>query len=606
MTERGPATETETATETATETEPGGLVRHLRDMVRNDQLVLSLLALVVGVLAGGAVVGFREGIALVQSLGFGTGSERLFQHAATLPWWQIVAVPTIGGLVVGLLIRIGLPGARPQGVADVIEASALKGGRMSLTDGLRAAIVNATSIGVGASVGREGPAVHLGAAFGAWVAKRLHLRRKLSRTLLGCGVAAAVAASFNAPIAGALFANEVVVGHYALKAFAPIVIASVTGAVIAQMYFGDVPAFVLTDYAIESFWEFPAFIGLGIASGLVALLFMRGIAVTEGAAARLPIVPWLRPAVGGLIVGVMAIFLPQILGVGYGATEAALLVAFPLTVLVLVAVAKIVATAVSLGFGFGGGVFSPALVIGAMIGGVYGVMVTGIFPDLSSGVGAYTLVGMGAVAAAVLGAPISTTLIVFEMTGDYKITSAVMVAVVIATVISRQFYGQSFFTVQLERRGLDLKAGFEMAVLRSLGIGAVMSREPEVASPDMTLPALRAMLQRSRFGELFVVRPEGGLYGTITLADLSETAFDHEFDVLIRAGDVARLKPPMLALSDTLEDALKLMHTSGEEHIAVVRDRDSGTFLGCVHERDVMAAYSRALLDTRREERGED
>ncbi|MDH5798729.1 MAG: CBS domain-containing protein, partial [Paracoccaceae bacterium] len=163
-----------------------------------------------------------------------------------------------------------------------------------------------------------------------------------------------------------------------------------------------------------------------------------------------------------------------------------------------------------------------------------------------------------------------------------------------------------FFTVQLERRGLDLKAGFEMAVLRSLRVGAVKAEAAEVVRPEVPLPELRAMLQKSRFGELFVVRDEGDLLGTITLADLSETAFDHDFDVLIRASDVARLKPPVLTVDATLDDALKVMHDSGEEHIAVISDRDSRTFVGCVHERDVMAAYNRALLETRREERGED
>ncbi|MCK4939741.1 MAG: chloride channel protein, partial [Rhodospirillaceae bacterium] len=384
----------------------------VRSVIGNDQLILAVLAFVVGVLSGGAVIGFREGISFFQDAFFGTSSERLFLHLAGLQWWQIVWPPVVGGLVVGILVRIGLPENRPQGVADVIEANALNGGRMSLGDGLRAAVVSAISIGSGASVGREGPAVHLGAALAASIAKRLKLTRSISRTLLGCGVAAAVAGSFNAPIAGALFANEVVIGHYALKAFAPVVIASVTGTAISRAYFGDFPAFALPPHAITSYLEFPAFIILGVVAGLVASALVRGIIRAQDLSEKIPLPSWLRPGIGGLAVGLMAVWLPQIIGVGYGATEQALIGNFTLTVLLLVLVGKVVATAISLGFGFGGGIFSPSLVIGAVLGGAYGIIASGIFPDIGADIGAYSLIGMGAVAAATLGAPISTALII--------------------------------------------------------------------------------------------------------------------------------------------------------------------------------------------------
>ncbi|MGB0671167.1 MAG: chloride channel protein, partial [Rhodospirillales bacterium] len=214
---------------------PSGPFTRLRALVRNDQLIVTALALVVGAVVGGAVIGFREGILLVQDWGLGTHDERLLPGLAMDQIWRLVAVPTLAGLVVGLIIWRFMPGGRPQGVADVIEASALRGGRMSLGTGLKAGLVSMLSIGAGASVGREGPAVHLGASLAAWCAKRLHLSRSLARALLGCGVAAAVAASFNAPIAGALFASEVVLGHYALTAFAPIVIASVTATALSRL-----------------------------------------------------------------------------------------------------------------------------------------------------------------------------------------------------------------------------------------------------------------------------------------------------------------------------------------------------------------------------------
>ncbi len=547
---------------------------------------------------------FREAIAMVQTVAFGTGSEVLFAHVETLPWWQIVAAPTIGGLIIGLLVKALMPLQRPEGVADVIEAAALRGGRMSGLTAIKAAVVNACSIGFGASVGREGPAVHFGAALGGWLASQLHLTRSVSRTLLGCGAAAAVAASFNAPIAGALFASEVVIGHYALSAFAPIVIASVTGTAISRYYFGDFPAFIIHEHVIDSFWEFPAFVGIGILAGVTAMAFMKGIMLSRSLAKQLPVSDILKPAIGGAAIGIIAIWFPHVLGIGYGATEAAVMESLTLVLLVSICLAKILATALSIGFGFGGGVFSPALVIGAMLGGAYGMIFTSMFPALSTGIGAYTILGMGAMAAAVLGAPISTALIIFEMTGDYALTLALMVAVVISSMITRQFHGGSFFSWQLEQRGHDLREGFEMTLLRNMKVKSILSNAGELVTLGVGLPDIRSMLQKSEAGELFVVDDNGVLFGTITLADMSEFAFDSELDQLITASDVARMHPPVLAATDDLETAMTTMRDNGEEYIAVVETRENMKFLGCLREGRVMSAYNRALVESRREERG--
>ena len=581
------------------------ILLRLRRLIRNDHLILVVLSLVAGSAAGGAVVLFREAISYIQLGFYGSDSERLFADVARLAWWQILLMPAVGGLLVGGIVHFALPGKRPQGIADVIEASALRGGWMSSRVGLAAAAVSAISIGSGASVGREGPAVHLGASLSGWLGRRLHLTRAQTRTLLGCGVASAVAASFNAPIAGALFASEVVIGHYALRAFAPIVIASVAGTAISRAWFGDFPAFAMNEISLVSFWEFPAFVGLGLAAGAVAIFFMHAIVLAQRAAEKTPLPPWLRPAMAGLAVGMIGLVFPQVLGVGYGATEQALLVEYSLWLIIAIGVAKIAATAISIGWGFGGGVFSPSLVIGAMMGGAYGIIATAVFPEFSSGPAAYTLVGMGAMAAAVLGAPLSTTLIIFEMTGDYALTLAVMIAVVIASEITQQFYARSFFSQQLEQRGISLKDGFEAEIMHAITISQVLVRDAELVSRDVGLPDLRTMLQNSKTGEIFVVRDSGELYGTITLADLSEAAFDPAMDNLIRAGDVARTQPPVLSETDDLEAALALMSETGEDRIAVVDNPESMMFKGCLQMADLMAAYNRALLESRHEERGD-
>ncbi|MEM9682744.1 MAG: chloride channel protein, partial [Pseudomonadota bacterium] len=372
-------------------------LRHVGRLVRHEQVILFILSVVIGLIAGGCAIVFREAIALVQQFGFGFSSERVHSMVALLPWWHVLLVTTGGGLIVGLMVRYLMIGGRPEGVADVIAASNLRGGRMPLMNGIWAAAVSAVSIGTGASTGREGPVVHLGATLSSFIAEKLHLGRALSRTLLGCGVATAVSASFNAPIAGVFFALEVVVGHYSLSAFAPVVIASVTGTVLSRMYFGDFPAFIVPVGDITSFLEFPAFAMLGIVSAAVAVIFMRLIAISGEAADRTGLPNWLRPAVAGLVIGLIALQFPHVLGVGYEATDMALNGQLSLLFLFILLIAKVACTALALGWGFGGGVFSPSLFIGAMTGGAFGVIATSVFPELSSGHTAYTLVGMGAV-----------------------------------------------------------------------------------------------------------------------------------------------------------------------------------------------------------------
>ena len=264
--------------------------------------------------------------------------------------------------------------------------------------------------------------------------------------------------------------------------------------------------------------------------------------------------------------------------------------------------AKLIATTISLGCGFGGGVFSPSLVLGAMLGGAFGILATAAAPELSSGPGAYTIVGMGAVAGAVMGAPISTILMVFELTNDYALTVAVMVATVIATLITRYQIGHSYFTWQLERRGLNVRDGHEQRVMREVKIAEVMANDIVSVEPGAPMEHVREKLSTSSYGTLFVVDGDGGLHGTITLSDLAETAFDTEIDALLNAQDVARLHPPTMQQKQDLGVAMRWMQAEGEDHIAVVDDPIAMKLVGVVHQRDVMMAYRRAILAARNEE----
>ncbi|MEQ9639559.1 MAG: chloride channel protein [Alphaproteobacteria bacterium] len=570
----------------------------------NEQIILNLVAVAVGIVVAYAAIAFRGAIAGIQWIAFGFPDEAVFTKAAQLPDWQILLLPALGGLIVGVLLKLLMPDNRPHGVPEVIEANVLRQGRLGLREGIGAAVISATSLGFGASAGREGPMVHFGATLASWLAQRLHLSAGLSRTILGCGVAAAVAASFNAPIAGVFFALEVVIGHYALSAFAPVVIASVAGTVVSRIHLGTEPAFILPGFEIVTMLEFPAYLLLGVVCAAIAMTFNWSVTFTQKVVESLPIPPLLLPACGGLLVGALAVNFPHILGVGYEATDAALNQQLSLWLLIALIVLKTAATAITLGCRFGGGVFSPALFLGAMTGGAFGIVAAHAFPELATGHGAYAIVGMSAMAAAVLGAPISTILIVFELTGDYEMTIAAMVASSTATVLTQQLQGPSYFHRQLVRRGLNLAGGRARHLLRAVLVRDVMDRRFHIVREDAPLRDLKRLLPSAPATGFLLVDEDEGLTGMLSFADIRAVAFEADVDEQMNAKEIAHAAPAFLTAGDSLERALQAMETSGENHLPVVDDDKTRRVVGIVHQVDALRAYNRALLQLQAEEHG--
>ena len=579
------------------------LAQAAQRVVKNDQILLFLLAAAIGALAGYGALAFRLLTALVQFLFFGHAGEFLASHAAVMPWWQVVAAPTMGGLLIGLFAVALMPGGRPQAVADVMEASTLRNARMSLNVGLGAAFMSAASLGCGASVGREGPIVHLGATLASALARRLHLSPGVGRTLLGCGVSAAIGSAFNAPIAGVFFALEVVIGHYGISAFSPVVISSVIGTIITRIHVGPDAAFQLPPQVLTSFWELPAFVLLGLVSALVALAVMRSIALVEWVHARVGLPRQIRPMLAGLATGLLALRFPEVLGVGYEATDRALRLGYDLQVLIMLAIAKAAASVVCIGSGFGGGIFSPALVIGAMVGGAFGTVASGIFPEFGSSPSLYAILGMGAVAACILGAPISTVIMIFELTTDYGVTLALMVAVAVASVTAGQLWRHSFFTWQLATRGIQLGRR-DQTVMRTTRVEAVLRRQVVRVGLAATLDELKALFVQ-RHLPIFVIDDDGRLVGSIHFEDLADAAFDPErAGQAITARDLVHRIPMALTPEDDLETALRLCEVNGEEHMPVVDNGQGMKVIGEVRHADLVLAYNRALLQHRHGERG--
>ncbi|WP_245846837.1 chloride channel protein [Paracoccus seriniphilus] len=457
-----------------------------------SQLQFWFLALLIGIGAGLAALGFRLGIGALQRLIYGADDLRLATTASKLPWYWVLTVPMIGGLVVGLILDRLTPDGRVRAVADVIEGAALEGGRVEIRAGLASALASLLTLGTGGSSGREGPVVHLAGVVSTAVARRIKASPITGRELLGCAVAGAVAASFNAPIAGALFAHEVVLRHFALRAFAPIAISAVAGTVINRLEFGGLTEFRLQqDMDLAFYVELPAFMLLGLVSAVIAVAMMSGIfraeRVGDWLMQRSGWPRWTRPMLAGLLLGAIAIPFPHIIGVGYETTAAALAGRIGLGAAIIFALVKAIAVAITLGGRMGGGVFSPALVMGSLTGLAFGIVATGLFPELSGDVNIYAFAGMGAVGAAVLGAPISTALIMFEMTGDWQTGIAVMTAVSLSSALASRLVHRSFFLTQLENRGVRIAEGPQVWLPQKMRITAIIRKMNAPDAPSMDL-----------------------------------------------------------------------------------------------------------------------
>jgi len=530
---------------------PAGIRLNFNDFLAQRRPVVWLLALCIGAIVSWAAILFREAIGLFQLWWLGTTSEKVITAVADLPWYMIVAGPTVGGLAVGLLLRYVQPTQRTYSVADVIEARARGVEGLMFRPGISSAVITALSLGCGASAGREGPVVHLGATIGASLCRLFQLPPSARRILLACGVASAVSASFNAPIAGVLFAHEVILGHYALSAISPIAIAAVTGTVFSRLWFGDVAAFIIPGHQITSYWEFPAFALLGVTCAIVAICFQFALIGTDWVARNIPMALWIRPMVGGCAVGTIALAFPAVLGVGYEATDAALKDQLPLSMLLWLLIAKTAATAITLASRFGGGIFSPALYLGAMAGGAFGLIAASVFPQVASSQGLYSILGMGAVAAAVLGAPVSTTMIVFELTGGYTLSIALLLTVSIATGVTQAFHARSYFHWQLAMHGVIATEGPHRFLSTSVKVRDFMDPPPE-AEEDRKFSI-----------------ETGGTY---------------------------------LHSTSSLESALKAFSDTGQSSLPVIDINDLETVIGVAHHIRALSYFNSALIEAAEEE----
>ena len=562
-------------------------------------LILPILGIVVGLLGGFGAVAFRYLIGLFQSLIYSTNGD-LTTAAATLPWWRIVLGPAIGGLVVGPLVYFFAREAKGHGVPEVMDAVATKGGRIRKRVAFVKILASAICIGSGGSVGREGPIVQIGSALGSSIGQILRLTDNQVRVLVACGAAAGIAATFNAPIAGAIFALEIILGDFALPTFTPIILASVMATEVSRILIGNYPAFQVPPYDLLFPQELILYCILGIIAGVVAVSFTVTLYKVEDIWDAWKFPEYLKATIGGLVIGTIALGFPQIMGVGYDSITKALLSQETWTILLLLVPLKILATSITIGSGGSGGIFAPSLFMGAMLGGAFGAGAHYLFPYHTAQPGAYAIVGMGALVAGTTQAPIQAFLILFELTQNYKIIAPIMICCVISTFVARSVKKESIYTMKLLRRGVDIRAGRDVNVLKSMRVDDFMTKHPETIREDTRLRQLINVLQKSKHSTFPVMDNQNRLAGMLSLKDFREIVFeDSLFDIVI-ARDIATVPAISVTPDDNLATSLQLINQNGIEHLPVIRGADGHEeVVGILSQSDIMSAYNHAL-----EERG--
>lgn len=497
-------------------------------------------AVIVGVVAGLAAVGFHAIINIVEMIAFRNAEGTTFGHGTfqNTGWgiW-VILVPAVGGVIVGA-VRYFLPETRQQGIAEVMAAVQARGGILRGRTAWGNAAISAITVGTGGSTGREGPIGYIGAAFGSSFGRRLGFQSRDIKVLLGCGTAAGIAATFNAPLGGVLFAMELILPEFSTHAFIPVVIATVVGVTISQVFLGDQPAFIVPQFDFVSGWELGFYLALGIVCGIGGVGFIRTLSRAQEIGQKLPMPYWAKPALGGLIVGIMGytMFLAtsltlfggngqyHVFGTGYATLDAILqgesfMLVIPL--LLLLIIFKPLASSVTIGSGGGGGVFSASLMQGGLYGAIMGIIANAVAPGLTASVSAYALVGMGAFYAAAGRATLTTIVLMTELTDGYEVVLPIMFAAVTADAVSVGLSKESIYTVRLEKAGIHFQHDRHQSALDSTNVEEVMSREVDCVQCSMTVGEAFGYMQDQHHNGFPVIDADGDVVGVLTRTDVS-------------------------------------------------------------------------------------
>ena len=578
-----------------------------RHAIRNSELGLAVVAAAMGLVVALGVVAVRELVGGMHALLFGVSIETHLSGTATIAPWRILLVPAVGGLLYGVVAFV-MWRWRPRDIVDAVEANALHGGRMSLSDSLRLTALTILSAGVGASVGMEAAFTQLGSGTASRIGQILHLRRNDLRTFVGCGAAAAIAAAFNAPLAGAFYAFELIIGSYTLATLVPVVLAAIVATLVTRVLLGQDPIFIVNSHLPLIGGHYIVMVAMGVAAAGVAIAAMLGVTLVEQWSRRLRAPSWARPAIGGLVLGGIAVSFPQVLGSGHGGIVNTLETGssgYELPVLIGLILAKMIGSAVSIGSGFRGGMFSSSLFLGSLFGAACSAIIHRAFPWMPADEAIFILAGMGAVAAGVVGAPITMILLVLEATADFSATLGVTVAVIVSSLVVRHWFGYSFATWRFHLRGVAFHSPHDIGWLHDLRVSKLMRQDFSVVPPQMALSELCRQFPLDQGRRVFVVNETGGYEGYVDLVEAHRTALLDGAEE-ISAGELAHAADHFLTPGQPVRETLDVFIASAADILAVVDDPVDRRVLGYLSEAYALRRYYRELETRHQEELGDD
>lgn len=563
----------------------------------SENALLLALAFVVGVGSGFGALAFEF---LIEFFRHGFGSlTAIIPFAADHAAVGTLITLILAGIAGGILLRTVARSSRGHGVPDVMARAAIGGGRISPRVVGDTTLTASVCIGAGGSAGPEGPIIHIGSAIGSAVGQAMHMSTERLRILVACGAAGGISAIFGAPLAGVMFAVEVIVGDFGVRSLTAIVVSSVLAAVTHQGFVSWEPRFEVPDHGMISFSEVPFVIVLGLLAGGVSWLFIKALYWTEDRFHDFPGPPWVRPAVGMFGVGVIAAGFPEVLGDGYAAINEALNARLAWQIMGLLVFMKLLATCLTVGSGNVGGLFAPSMVIGAMMGAAYGVGVELVFPDQGVTPALFALVGMAAVIAGTTHATIASILLIFEVTNDYALVLPVMLAAATSVVLSTYLNRESIYSLKLAREGIHLRRGVEVNVMNSIPVGSVMRPPRPVIFEDMRFNDLLRFIEDHEDTSFPVVDRGNRLFGVIAYRDLRSALRRErspEMDRLVMAGDLAVTEPETVTPDQNLNHAMQLFGMRDLSVLPVVAADDDRRLVGKLYRSDVLSAYRRALL----------
>jgi CIC family chloride channel protein len=546
------------------------------------------VAIAVGVATGLGSVGFIRLLQLSNSLFF-DGGRRLL---AGLGSYHVVLLPAIGGLMVWPVIHYFATEAQGSGVPEVLAALILRGGRIKARIALLKSIASAMTIGSGGSAGREGPLIQIGSSIGSAIGQWFRMPSQRVRTFLACGAAGGIAASFNAPIAGAMFALEVLLGQPTGE-LGLVILSSVAAGVVSRAMLGNFPAFVIPPYDLISEKELVFYVILGVLSGLAALIFVKTLYAVEDMFERWRLPEFLHPSLGGLAVGAIGLFLPQVFGLGLHAMEELLLLQMSLTTMAALIPAKIIATSLTLGSGGSGGLFAPSLFVGGVVGGTFGYLVNHLFPSFTAFYGAYALVGMSATFGAAAQAPITAIIILFEMTNDYRIILPLMTATVIAVLVYRAFSVESMYTLKLKRLGIDHSTIREGDPLATITVGQALTQPTVTIHQGATIRELMRLIAKTGREWFPVLDGADELTGVVSYRDVAKAVEEDRIDELVL--DHMTREVSHAYSDESLRDIVIRFSRGNISYLPVVDPANPKKLVGVISHVDVNRTYHRAL-----------